>query len=98
MRGAQLQRGIWQITLIAMLLALAGDLNGVRDWLKSPVANSASKAKANVVVMVVEGQLIEDQFASTPATEIVGPALAMPLQKPTLWQRGRLGPCGSVWE
>ncbi|HTD68776.1 MAG TPA: hypothetical protein VK846_19820, partial [Candidatus Limnocylindria bacterium] len=34
--SAARQRNLWQITLLAMLLVLIGELNGVRGWLRWP--------------------------------------------------------------
>lgn len=66
-RSAQRQRNLWQITLVSMLLVFAGEVNGVRGWLRveQPV-NAASPSTRALVVTIKDtvDPLLAEQSAA----------------------------------
>jgi len=51
LRSAQWQRAVWQIAIVVMWLAVLGELNGVRAWLRLPSTAAPAHSPAHAVVV-----------------------------------------------
>ena len=56
LRSASWRRALWQMSLLAMLLVVVGELNGVRGWMRRPEKKSAPFVEKKVVVTLQDGE------------------------------------------
>jgi beta-lactamase regulating signal transducer with metallopeptidase domain len=56
-RSAQRLRSLWQITLVAIFMVFAGEINGARGWFRVPQAQNASEAPRRALVVTIKDNI-----------------------------------------
>ena len=69
LRSASWRRALWQMSLLAMLLVVVGELNGVRGWLRLPEKKSSPLVEKKVVVTFQDGEPDLELFRDSLMTE-----------------------------
>src|ERR1043166_2270896 len=92
-RSAQRLRGLWQITILAMLIAAAGELNGVRNLFHWP-ARKSNGTPAKFVVTFKEVPAADFFDNNVGATEFISEI--EPISIPSKWQQRTAWPA-MVW-
>ena len=72
--SAQRLRNLWQITLVAMTLVFAGELNGVRGWLCFSDTKNTSTTPTRAVVVTIKDAVEPTLADAAPtSTELLAP-------------------------
>ncbi len=94
LRSAVWRRALWQMSLLAMLLVVVGELNGVRGWLRLPEKKSSPLVEKKVVVTLQDVEPDSEWFRDQLMTE--APPLTMtvprPAPRPSRWQQHAVWP------
>ena len=97
LRSAQGRRALWQIAVLAMLLVTAGELNGVRGWMRWSEKKTPPAAQTKLVVTFMDVEPSFDLFHDAAETE--APASMVSPQhapRPSRWQHHAVWPA-LIW-
>ena len=93
LHSASWRRALWQMSLLAMLLVVTGELNGVRGWLRRPEKKSSPLVEKKVVVTLQDGEpdlaWFRDSLMSETSPLVTTPK---PTPRPSHWQQPAVWP------
>ena len=98
LRSASWRRALWQMSLLAMLLVVTGESNGVRGWLRRPEKKSSPLVEKKVVVTLQDVEPDLELFRARMMTEArpLTATTPKPAPRPSRWQQHAAWPV-MIW-